>query len=325
MNRGGIKSGSLKITAYLLVMAGCAGYLYHYSKDYFSLDEKYDDYKKEQTTITKFDESTSVDQSVEESVEEIVKDNLGIDITFETEETTETEEESEPEIIIPQETYTSELLDDGYEFSEIDFEALKSKNEDVRGWITIDGTKIDFPVMQYSDNEYYLHNNIEGKSSQEGMIFQDCRTVSLEEPSYNLSDLTIIYGHHLKGQKMFAQLCKYKDKTFAKEHPFGIYYTTDGYAYKITFFAGRVINGADDSQLYRSSFESEEEFNEYFDDVLATTTFTTDIDINYQDKIVALVTCSYETSNSRYVLYGKLDKQYINYDQMINEENQMRR
>lgn len=121
----------------------------------------------------------------------------------------------------------------------------------------------------------------------------------------------------MKNGKMFANLMKFKDQEFVNNHPFGVIYTPDGYAYKAEFVAGRVIDGEDDSILYKEDFEDEESFNNFIKDIKDNSMTKTDVDVNYEDKMIALVTCSYETDNSRFVLYAKLTKQYTNELQMV--------
>lgn len=241
-----------------------------------------------------------------------------------TEEPTVEEEVIEtipyPEIIedVETEVISSELLDSGYNFDSIDFEALRTINPDACGWITIDGTNIDFPILQGEDNVEYLDHDIYGNESRLGSIYIDSRNNSLDNATYDLSDFTIIYGHHISGARMFAQLCNYKSQSYYDNHDFGIIYTPDGYAYKMEIFAGVIIDGSDETSLFTSDFVDEAQFDAYVNNIVASSTFDSDIEVEYGDKIVALVTCSYEFDNARYVLYARLNKQYINEMQIEN-------
>ena len=100
-------------------------------------------------------------------------------------------------------------------------------------------------------------------------------------------------------------------------------YTSDGYAYKVDFFAGVVVDGNDDSILYTADFIDEDMFNEYIRIIRENSRFQTDIEVEFGDKIIALTTCSYETNNSRFVLYGKLSKQYT-YESQIEQSASLR-
>lgn len=245
------------------------------------------------------------------------------DLTFETESTDPTEETEEdlsvnyPTIITDneEEIITSELLDNGYEFNPVDFNALRQINEDAVGWISIDGTSIDFPIVQGETNDEYMRRDFNGNNSSMGSIFLDYRNNSLDNPTYDLSDISIIYGHHMSGGRMFAPLCNYKSQSYYDKHKTGIIYTPDGLAYEAEFFAGVIIDGTDETVLFQSDFVDEDEYERYFDNIIRNSTFDSDVDVEYGDKIIALVTCSYETDNSRYVLYARINKQIINENQ----------
>lgn len=209
----------------------------------------------------------------------------------------------------PFERVSSELFDIGYDIPEIDFASLNQINPDVQGWLRIDGTKIDFPLLQGTDNAYYLKHDIENQSNKNGSIFLDYRSNSLDYEMPDLSDVSYIYGHHMKSGAMFASLCNFKDQSFLDEHPFGTIRTESGDIYKLDFFAGMVISGEDDSVLYTGDFADEEEFQAYYDSVKERSMVSSDIDLQLGDKVIALVTCSYETNNSRFVLYARMTKQ----------------
>ena len=166
----------------------------------------------------------------------------------------------ETPVIEPEEkiNISSELLDQGYEFERIDFDELKQINPDSDAWIIIDGTKIDLPIVKSIDNEFYLHHNIEKKDSNSGTLFIDCRNQALSSDS--LDDITFVYGHHMKGGRMLAGICNYKDESFYKNHEYGIIYTPDGYAYKASVVACTVVDGGSDENVFENNFDKKEEY-----------------------------------------------------------------
>ena len=98
--------------------------------------------------------------------------------------------------------------------------ALHEENPDCIGWLSIDGTRIDYPVMyRPGDKNYYLHRDFNGEYSANGCLFL------AEECVPGDSDNLIIYGHHMNSGKMFADLEKYKDEGFYEEHPIILFRT----------------------------------------------------------------------------------------------------
>ena len=97
----------------------------------------------------------------------------------------------------------------------VDFAKLQAINPDVIGWIMIEGTVINYPIVQGMDNEYYLHKTFRDKTNQGGTIFLDA-----ENQENFTSDNSILYGHNLKTGKMFGSLRFYEDKEYWKDHPY---------------------------------------------------------------------------------------------------------
>lgn len=257
-------------------------------------------------------EPSTEEFETEEELESEKKEEAST-VESEEQETTEEVLEEEPKV----EVISDELLNLGYDFKSIDFEELKDKNEAICGWITIDGTNINYPIVNATDenNDYYAHHDLDGNYSNSGTIYVDNRCNSLENPTYDLSDVTLVYGHHMKYGKMFANLCNYMNDKFIDDHQFGVIYTPDGYAYKVTFFAGSRYSGESDAPMYRKSLEDEEAFYDYIDSLKEVSSFVSDVEVNYGDKIIGLVTCEYSAgidSNYRYCLFGILEKQYVN-------------
>lgn len=106
----------------------------------------------------------------------------------------------------------------------VDFEKLLEMNSDVVGWIRFDEpSEINYPVVQGRDNEEYLKRTFEANTNKLGTLFVD-----VNNPGDFSGRNTFIYGHNMKNGSMFAQLLKYKDDSFYKEHPYFYIYTPDG-------------------------------------------------------------------------------------------------
>lgn len=180
----------------------------------------------------------------------------------------------------------------------VDFEGLLSINEDCVGWIMIDDTKINYPIVQGNDNNYYLRRLFDGTWNSAGCIFLDYRVA--EDFSYRNNP---IYGHKMNNGSMFADLSNYKKQEYYDLHPIG-YLLTPEQNYQIEFFAGFVIRN--DGIAWDYEFESDDDFEEWLIDVQEMSCFDSEIQPEVTDTIITLSTCSYEFSYARFVLLGRL-------------------
>ena len=180
----------------------------------------------------------------------------------------------------------------------IDFAGLEEINEDCVAWIYIEDTAINYPVVQGSDNSYYLKHLIDGKWNSAGCIFLDSRVDS------DISDRhSIIYGHHMKDGTMFSGLTKYKKQDYYEAHPAGLLITPEQ-TYRIEFFAGYVVSVEDSA--WKIGFESDEEFETWIKEAKQRSWFESPLSPAVTDRILSLSTCSYEFDNARFVLHAIL-------------------
>lgn len=182
----------------------------------------------------------------------------------------------------------------------LSFEELKKINEDVFAWVTVYGTKIDYPVAQGRDNQQYINSDIMGKYTLAGSIYLD---------SFNQKDFSdfnsIIYGHHMEKSAMFGDLDKFAEKSIFDSHLYGnLYY--DGKDHGLEFFAF-LLADAYDWTLYNPAIQgSEAARTEYLNYILEQAEYTRDIGITANDRIVLLSTCAAEPTNGRHILVGRL-------------------
>ena len=180
----------------------------------------------------------------------------------------------------------------------IDFDALLAINPDCVGWIYIPETVINYPVVQGSDNSYYLKHLFNGKWNSSGCIFLDTRV------SIDMSDRhSIIYGHHMKDGTMFSGLTKYKKQEYFEIHSTGLYITPQA-TYRIDFFAGYVA-GVDEA-AWKVEFQSDEEFEAWINEIKEKSWIESPLSPAVTDIVLTLSTCSYEFENARFVLHGVL-------------------
>lgn len=184
----------------------------------------------------------------------------------------------------------------------IDWKALKEKNSQIIGWIYIPDTEISYPIVQGDDNAYYLTHTFEKKENYAGAIFLDVNA------NKNFKDRnTIIYGHNVKHGTMFAELEKFKDEKFFKEHPY-VYIFTEKQNYRSEVFS--MYSTISESASYVIDYGSDTDFMNYVDMVKNESDFKTDVKVGKDDKIISLSTCSYERdgklTDMRYLLHAKL-------------------
>lgn len=180
--------------------------------------------------------------------------------------------------------------------------ALHEENPDCIGWLTIDGTRIDYPVMYRSgDKNYYLHRDFNGEYSANGCLFlaEECVPVN--------SDNLIIYGHHMNSGKMFADLEKYKDEGFYEEHPTILFRTIWGNEQYQIFaaFTTPVYTGNDFDYYSFIKAGTVEDYKKFVASVKEKSLYQTGTTAKYRDKLLTLSTCEYSQKNGRMVLVAK--------------------
>ena len=182
--------------------------------------------------------------------------------------------------------------------SPVDFARLAEISPDIRGWIRLEGTRVDYPVMQSRDNDYYLSRAVNGTWNKVGTPFMDFRN------NGDFSDrLTVIYGHYMGDGSMFTDIHNYKSQKFFDEHPYIDLYTPDG-SWRILPVAGVYQN----VEYWDFTFDyySDEEFLRQINAWKAASAFKSDTGYDAGDRFVVLTLCTYDVENSRFLLVGKL-------------------
>ena len=185
-----------------------------------------------------------------------------------------------------------------------EYEILYNKNKSLIGWIKIDDTIIDYPVMQTSNNEYYLDHNFEQGYDKNGSIFMDA-SCDVLKPSTNL----ILYGHHMKSGAMFGGLDKYASEQYYKEHPtfrFDTIYEKG--MYQIAYVFRSQVYSEDEIIFKYYQFidaNSETEFNSNMIEMSKLSLYDTGVTPVYGDELVTLSTCDRSQVNEgRFVVVG---------------------
>lgn len=184
------------------------------------------------------------------------------------------------------------------------YKTLYNKNKSLIGWIKIADTNIDYPVMQTSNNEYYLDHNLNQEYDKNGSIFLD-KDCDVLKPSTNL----IVYGHHMQSGKMFGGLDKYSKESYYKEHPvieFDTIYE-EGTWQIMYVFRSRIYTSDEIVFKYYQFIDvnSEEEFYSNMNEMSKLSLYDTGVTAEYGDELLTLSTCDYMEEDGRFVIVAK--------------------
>lgn len=211
-------------------------------------------------------------------------ERLAQEVTETTEPPTEpetSEEETEPE----EEPYVSP----------IDFDKLLEENPDTIGWIRIPDTNIDYPIVQGTDNEFYLNHDFNGNESVAGSIYLD-----FESQGDFVGRNNVLYGHNMKNGSMFKDVVRYKDEEYFKEHQYFSIYTPDR---EIKLKAVSCYYGPAEPILRKTRFKSQESFDAFVQEMIKPCSYAEPVQVPGRT-LYTLITCSYEINDARTFLFA---------------------
>ncbi len=198
------------------------------------------------------------------------------------------------------------LTDETIETPDIlpEYALVHQKNQRLIGWVKIDDTVVDYPVMQTVNNEYYLDHNFNQEEDRNGCIFMDYQCDVVRG-----CDNIILYGHHMKSGKMFGTLNKYSKKSYYEEHPVVQFDTIyEKGTYQVMYvFRSKVYSEEDVTFKYYQFINaaSEKEFNSAMNEMAALSLYDTGVTAVYGDKLLTLSTCDYQEKKGRFVVVAK--------------------
>ena len=186
-----------------------------------------------------------------------------------------------------------------------EYQTIYAENQDFIGWLTVDGTSIDYPVMQTpQDNTYYLSRNFNGEDDTNGTLFLDAR-----DDIVNRSTNFIIYGHNMKSGQMFGDLKKYQDVTYWQAHKqiqFDTLYEKSTYEIIAVCLAQVEYQDEDVFKYYDFiQADSEEEFNSFIENVSRMAVVSDPELASYGDELLTLSTCNNYIEDGRLFLVAK--------------------
>lgn len=179
---------------------------------------------------------------------------------------------------------------------------LKKLNPDVKAWIQVPKTNIDYPVVQGQDDMEYINKNVYGEFELSGAIFLSCLNKDDFSDPYNL-----VYGHNMKNGGMFADVADFTNKEYFETHQKGKLYLTDA-TRKIRFFACMKVTAAD-AKIYHPDGYRKENLKDLLDYIQANAVQYRDVNVADENSLIALSTCSEAETNGRVVLIGKLERE----------------
>lgn len=198
-----------------------------------------------------------------------------------------------------------------------EYRELYALNQDITGWLTVDGTNIDYPVMQTIEDEcYYLTLDFYGEYNRNGCLIMDTDSVvgtgtaafayaDGTAPSTNL----IIHGHTMKSGDMFGNLSLYADETYGKEHRiirFDSLYEEREYEL-IAVFYSQVFYAHEDVFKYYKFFQADtqEEFDDWYNNIKGMSLYDTGVTAEFGDEFITLSCCAYHVEDGRFVVVGR--------------------
>lgn len=182
-------------------------------------------------------------------------------------------------------------------------QSLIHVNSDIKGIIKVRNSKINYPIVQCDNNEFYIKHDVKKNKSKYGTIFIDYRN-KLNNNSLAGQNV-ILYGHNMKDGSMFADLKLFKNKEFYKNNQI-VDLAILPKKYKFQIFSVFVVNA--DFDYRKIYFHNDEEVSKYLKLIKSSALYFKNVEFNCEDTMLTLSTCSYDRENARLVVQGKLIK-----------------
>ena len=187
----------------------------------------------------------------------------------------------------------------------LQLEELQKTNSEIIGWLEIEGTNVNYPVLQSANNDFYLNHNYKKESSWAGSLFLD-----KDFDMVNGSSNYLIYGHRNRQGLMFETLLRYASEDFYKQHK-KIKFTTikEEATYEIlAVFYSRVYYKSEQNVFryyYFIDAKNEQEYNDFVKNAKTASIYDTGVTAKYEEQLLTLSTCEYSQNNGRFVVVAK--------------------
>ena len=203
-------------------------------------------------------------------------------------------EAGEPAIVIEEKNELSEEL----KRIRAQLQALAVTNEDTYGWITVEGTKINYPIVQGDDNDYYLDHAFTGDYLPIGSVFADYRCNTSITRNYN----TVFYAHNITSGAMFHDVTKFFEDEYFNNTKIVIY-TFDG---MFVYEPFAIYESHEANNYFKTGFTSFQDFKDFTDKIKGDAEKVKDLEFTKADRIITLSTCTNGAATQRYALHAKL-------------------
>ncbi len=177
-------------------------------------------------------------------------------------------------------------------------QALAVKNDDTFGWIAVEGTNINYPIVQGEDNDYYLDHAFTGDYLPIGSVYADYRCNTSMNRNYN----TVFYAHNITSGAMFHDVTKFFEDEYFDNSQIVIY-TLDG---KFIYEPFAIYESRYDNNYFKTGFTSVDDFLDFTEKIKGDATKVKDIEITPSDRLITLSTCTNGASTQRYALHARL-------------------
>ena len=186
-----------------------------------------------------------------------------------------------------------------YPCIDVDSESLVKENPDYIGWIYVPGTTISYPVVRSKDNEDYLHVNFQKQYNYPGTIFMDCRCKDEEEDLH-----TVIYGHNMRDNSMFAQIKSYADEKYLAEHPF-FWFITGEKKMLFQVFSAYETDPEDETTFGfdGKQYKTAAEYEKFIKNIASRSIHPVDASLDSSSHIMTLSTCT-NSRVTRFTVHG---------------------
>lgn len=178
----------------------------------------------------------------------------------------------------------------------VDFNGLLAMNSQTVGWVQIDGTPLEYPVVQTNNNDYYLSHNFSNEASIEGCIFLDYLCTGSLTRNY------VLYGHYMTDDSMFGSLWKYQEESYFKAHPI-IQFDRPGDPGDWEIFSVYITEA--DYNYRQPQFNNNAEFLDYMNRLKARSLYDTGVVLSPSDEVLTLSTCIYTFDNARLAVHAR--------------------